>query len=262
MSSEKSVKFVTKCHSCIFCQWKNDRQIGCDLEKLKKYIRSEQAAWDDTTNSYIINTICNTCRGEVWANSHLGKNLISIVDKEVEISLDFLLLITNSTKYAILRYLHDTIDKCVNQKQIPPRKIYILLRDSGVKPEEIYPIVQESCGDIKFEIVYFVNMTLDLLDCIDHVVRKSKSRYYAVFNIFHNIPSNLICTLNDLVNNKLEHVIMVTPEYDIDGLIVETTAHKFFEGNKGLSLINKINTAAEDSSKRKYVFTWEELWTY
>jgi hypothetical protein len=260
-TDERSVKFTTGCQPCIFAEVYDGEQIGCDFNRLEKYIQQSKTEYNQTTRYFTINTICNACRGEEWANVHLGKNLIAAVEDEIKIPLDFILMSIDDDAQEVLKQLPNLVKRCVNQDRIKPKKIVCVLRNTSVKSNEVNDILRECCDEVvEYQLVRVLDFTADTHRCLDMGVQKSDSRYYAVFGLIDRIPKNLILILNNLINNQLKSVSMVQPICGLKGMIVQTALHRIFGGNRAMPLYEKVVDAAKIQDKMDNIFTWEQLW--
>ena len=261
-TDERSVKFTTGCQPCIFAQYFEGKQTGCDMDRLDKYIQQNKAEQDKDSGYYTITTICNTCRGEEWANKHLGKNLIAAVEEEIKIPLDFILMSIDDPAEEVLRQLPDLVKKCVNQERIRPKKILLVLRNTSVKSSEVNKILRECCDDlVEYQLIRVLDFTADTHRCLDMGVQKSDSRYYATFGLGNSIPKNLILILNDLINNQLKSVSMIEPICGFNGMIVQRALHTLFGGNRAdMTIYEKVIDAAKIQNKMDYIYTWKQLW--
>jgi hypothetical protein len=260
-TDERSVKFTTGCQPCIFAEVYDGQQIGCDFNRLEKYIEQDKAEQDKDSGYYTITTICNTCRGEEWANKHIGRNLIAAVEDEIKIPVDFILMSIDDSAEEVLKQLPDLVKKCVNQDRIKPKKIICVLRNVNIKSSEVNDILRECCdGIVEHQLVRVLDFTADTHRCLDMGVQKSDSRYYAVFGLGNNIPKNLIVILNDIINYQLKSVSMIEPICGFNGMIVQTALHRIFGGNHVMPIYEKILDAAKLQDRMDNIFTWEQLW--
>ena len=257
---EKTASFTTSCKTCIFAQWQDGVQTDrCDLGRLEKYIDFGKTL-PHPEGYHTITTICNTCRGEVWANQHLGKNLVSSVEKEVEIRMDIILLSIDDSFDVVNKKLPDQISSCINQKRIKPKEIIVVVKNKEVIAPTIYNILNEMCEDIPHKVIRIIDYSFSTEQCLDMAVQKCKSQYYAVFSLLSKIPVNLIERLNDLINNQLRNVSMIKPIEGINGMVVQTYLHKVFGGNKNMPIYEKVQEAAQLQNQSEYIISWEDLW--
>jgi hypothetical protein len=279
-TDERSVKFTTGCQPCIFAEVYDGQQIGCDFNRLEKYIQQGKAELNaddenasevynedgsdpavNNTGYYTIKTICNTCRGEEWANKHIGRNLIAAVEDEIKIPLDFILMSIDDSAEEVLKKLPDLVKQCVNQDKIKPKKIILVLRNSNIKSSEVNDVLRECCDEVvEYQLIRVLDFTADIHRCLDMGVQKSDSRYYAVYGLGNSIPKNLILVLNDLINNQLKSVSMIEPICGFNGMIVQSALHRIFGGNRAMPLYEKVVDAAKIQDRMDNIFTWEQLW--
>jgi hypothetical protein len=261
MIDEKTVTFQTKCNSCIFAEFDDSKQINCDLDRLTKYQNNNMAIFDEETQSFVIETICNACRGEKWANYNLGKNLIAKVEQEIQISFDFFVLALEKDDDIIRKKLHNTIIQCNTQKIVKPKNIYIVLQNKNILSSEIFSIISEHRHpSIDIKLIRIISMECDIGQCIDSAIKKSKSNYCGFFKLTDNIPNNLLYVLNNIINNKLEVLSMVEPYNDFSGLIIQNSLYRLFGGNKNEHIATKIKEAATEQNRDRYIYAWEQLW--
>ena len=263
MTDERTANFATSCGSCVFAQWDDNKQTGCDLDRLVKYIKTDRAQYDEEKNCFIISTICNTCRGEHWANKNLGKNLVATVEDEIKLSVDFMILILDQDMEKIEKRLPNLLRQCINQKSIKPKNINVVLKSETVRSANVHKIIlDEDDKDIKFNLIRILDLSYDIGQCIDSAMKKSKSNYCAIFMLCDNIPSNLLRALNHIINVELKSVNMIEPYSNFSGLIIQPNLYKLFGGNKNFTIYHKVKEAAKIQEKEKNIMTWEKIWTY
>lgn len=258
---EKTEKFNTSCSPCIFAQWEEgvQKDDGCDLGRLEKY-KDTNRVHTHEDGYFIIDTICNACRGESWANHNLGRNLIAKVEEEIQIKLAFILLSMDDDAERIVKGLPELVKKCISQEQIKPQQIIVVIKNNIVSYNQLFNILSDECDNIEFKLIKVIEPEADLYRCIDLAVQKCYSRYYAIFNLNSNIPKNLIKTINNVINYELKPLSMVTPYCGMNGLIIQTALHRIFGGNKEFPIYDKIVEASKMQGSENQIYTWETLW--
>jgi hypothetical protein len=258
---EKTEIFITSCKPCIFAQWQDGVQLDtCDLGRLEKYIQQGRTQ-SHPEGYHTITTVCNACRGETWANHNVGRNLISKVEEEIQVETTFILLSVDEDATKIVNLLPELITKCVNQIQVKPKQILVVIKNKDVNYNYVLNILNDLCVDVEFKLIKVLEESADRLRCLDLGVQKCTSRYYAVFDLRSNIPKNFIQTLNNLINIDLKTISMIKPICGISGMVVQTFLHKIFGGNKEAPIYEKIEEAAKDQARIEYIYDWEKLWT-
>jgi hypothetical protein len=198
----------------------------------------------------------------VWSNQNVGKNLIAEVERETRIGFDFMLLGVDIDMEKIESRLPDVINQCVSQKKIKPKTINIVVKGVGIVIQKLHEITLDysDCG-VKFNITRILDTSQTKADCVDAVMKKCKNQYCGVFNLCDNVPSNLLCVLNNLINVKLKNINMVEPFHGFSGLIIQPSLYNLFGGNKNMRIVDKITEAAKIQNKEKNIYKWEDLWT-
>jgi hypothetical protein len=264
MTSEKTAKFATSCGTCIFAEYKDDKQIGCDLGRLKKFEAKGKVKPDPTNTFSIIQTICNTVRGTTWANNHLGQNLIAAVEQEIKIDLDFVLFSIEDSSEKIMKQMPELVNLCVQQKHIKPKNIICVVKNRDIRYRTLYSNIQDitSIHDIPFQLVNVIDEESDIFRCIDMGVSKCHSRYFSTFTLTDNIPSNLISVLNTKINVDLQPIILVEPYVQFSGMVLQTSLYKLFGKNHGIPIFEKIREEVEIQENKEMAITWEQLWNH
>ncbi len=258
--SERTEDFKTSCRSCIFAEIEDNTQLDCELGRLETYIQRGKAQIQND-GTYIIDTICNACRGVTWMKQQpYNENLIASVEREIQIALSFVLVSMNDDPDTILTTLGQRLSNCVNQKLIAPKQIIVVIKSLNAINQEMYDIIADYCGDIPFKLVKIVDNTCDIDRCVDLGVQHVRSRYYCVSYLTHSIPLTLISALNNLINYELRSVSMIKPICGYSGLVVQNMLHKIFGGNRVMPLYEKVIEAAQLQDKLDNILSWEELW--
>jgi len=263
MSEEIVEGFKTSCKTCIFAEGLY-KQTGCQLGRLEKFLEQGRANIDqESPDYYVINTICNTCRGEEWKNNNIGTNLVATVQREIQIGVDIVLYDVNSID-KINWKLEQTINACVKQRQIKPKKIIVVVKSDTANYRELYDILQELTEpyDVPFQLVRVIEPEADVGRCVEMGIDKCSSQFVAVFDLEYKIPSNLLTRLNTTVNYDLQQVIMVEPTFQYSGLIITRKVFKMLGKNYNFPIFEKIKEVAQDQDNEQLIFTWDTLWNH
>jgi hypothetical protein len=120
MYDENVKKFSTSCNNCIFAEhnvtFPASKQTGCQLGRLEKFKEQDRVELQPQ-GYYIIEGICNTCRGETWQSAQLG-NAIAAVERETHVSLDFVVYDADGSAAGVVRRVESLVNSCVKQKQM------------------------------------------------------------------------------------------------------------------------------------------------
>lgn len=260
--------FTTSCRSCVFAEvnttFPHTTQTGCQLGRLQKFLQQDRACMDSgAPGFYMINTICNACRGEEWKEANSGSNLIATVQREVQISMDIVLYDVNSTE-KISWQLEQTLNACVKQRQIKPKKIIVVIKSDVINYKDIYNILQDITEphDVPFQLVRVIEEDADIGRCVEMGIDKCSSQFVAVFDLGHNIPSNFIVKFNTIINDQLHRIIMVEPTYEYGGLVLSRKIFKMLGKNYNFPIFEKVAEVAKEQENTHLVFTWDTLWSH
>jgi len=259
---ERTEDYKTRCSSCVFCESDPTAQVGCELGRLEKYIEQGRATLQED-GYYYIDTVCCACRGAEWLKAQpIGKDAIAIVEEEIKIAASFIIVSIDDDLDTIKKMLYRRISECAAQKFVKPKKIIVALKNEEASSKEIYATLQDFAEDIPNLLVRIVNPNYDFARSLDMAVQNVKSNYYCVVQLEHNVPTNMLSTINELVNEQIKPVSMIMPTKHggYSGLVVQTMLHKIFGGNRVDPIYEKVVEAATLQGKEEQIFNWEDLW--
>lgn len=270
MSDEKDKLhgFKTACKTCIFSEvalgdsiYDGEHQTGCLVGRLDKFKEQERANKSED-DFYIIDGVCNTCRGEAWLNQNLHGDAVSTVLREVQLTVDIVLYSVDEAYDELPRKLEQAISACVKQNKIPAKRIVVVVKSDNLNFTELYNLVQDMTSpyDLPFQLVRIVEDEADMGRSIEMGVDKCKSQYTAIFNVNDKIPTNFIERLNDLVNNDLQRVLLIEPITNYHGTIFTTVAFDMLGKNFYMPIFDKIKETAAEQEKDNLILTWSALW--
>lgn len=265
--SDEIKKFRTACNSCIFAISEPSpsydgapRQVGCEIGRTDKFaIKDRLIVGQD--KFFIVDGICNTCRGEKWKDKHQGLNLVSAVLKEIELTVDMVLYSVDDVCDRLAWKVGRAVGACVKQKKIKPSSIIVVIKNSHAPFQEIYATIQDLTQehDIPFQLIKVMEDGADVGRCVEMGINKCKHQYTAIFDIEHTIPNNVITRLNNLVNYEMKRILMVNPINSYNGLIITTQVFEMLGKNYNLPIFEKVREVAEEQLKENLIINWESL---
>lgn len=138
----------TDCKDCVFKILKDGKQVGCEHNRLDKFVEAGQAKLID--NTYLISRFCNTCRNEF----SIGKNSKDSIRKEVETRIGIIIDCNhNSDKL-------DITMKSIKNQKYKPIMIYCVYTNK-TKVIEVFKKYNDffRCQDISFNIKNYLEET-------------------------------------------------------------------------------------------------------
>ena len=263
MTDEKTANIFTSCQPCVFAQFDDKKQTGCDLGRLDRFHALGQTKLDNDESFFIIKSICNTCRGDAWANKKRGKNLIAEVEREVQIQFDFIITAINGEDHAqIVNRCIKKAGECVSQKKIKPKNVVFVITNKDVNYQTLYNTLDEiiSPYGIKCKLVRVVEEDSDIYRCLDMGVQKCISRYFGHFSLNDLIPNNLLIMLNEHINDDLKKIVMVEPFKDMSGLILHKSLYSLLGRNYNMLIQDKVKELVQEQEAENQILDWETLW--
>lgn len=219
----------TECGDCIFFAYYNGPL--CMFERIEKFDNFNQVEYNKE-GSTTIQRLCNTCRNETsikqkYPNLDHTKvddilKIKELVRESVIPKVDFIVLVNEDN----FKNIQVTIDSIKNMEILPTTVVFGI--DGDVNAKEVYTLSKQLYSSI--ESVYVVSLFTkkpDRIEVIDNSFRKCKSFFVSLFEAGYSIPSNLINQLDDMMNEHLLVVPMVTnSDKSING---ETICRSFFD---------------------------------
>ena len=259
---ERTEDYKTNCSTCVFAEWEEGVQLGCELGRLEHYIAQGKAVPQEE-GYYILETVCCACRGEEWLKAQpIDRSAVSIVEEEIQIPVAFVVVSLDDDPSTLENMIRRRVAECANQKVISPREIIVVVKNEDANSQVLYDVIREEAGEIPNLLVRVVNPKYDFGRCLDMGVSHVKAPYYCVVQLEHNIPTNMLSIINDIIHVDMRPVSMIQSRFGgYSGLVVQTLLHKIFGGNKGQPLHEKLEEAAKMQGKEAYILDWEDLWT-
>lgn len=265
MSNEKNAETTTHCHDCVFAEFvasydidgneDGELQYDCKLKRLDKF--SDKEIIDiDYIKAYKINRICMGCRDDNWAEGR--KDIIADVYKEMEISIDFIIVLDTVSITA----LDKTFQSIVNQ-DIKPRSVILVIDDSKYKEISGYFTLLKnimSDNDIKYQLVRCFEDDAVYERLVDVGVNKCRSVLYTHYRSGEIVPEKFTVALNDYYNKELKRFIYIEGNEDYHD-VVFTSYHKLMGGNDAGYIGDKIKFKAKEQDNLELVHEWKNICT-
>jgi hypothetical protein len=97
-------------------------------------------------------------------------------------------------------------------------------------------------------------------EIIDAAFMNIGNSYYCVLKSGDGTDKDIISLIDNQTNTELEPIVYIKGEDGISNSVIQSTMHKFLNGNYGMSLLEKIEgIQSEDGSTKSVVWTWEEI---
>lgn len=253
----------TSCKGCCFSHKLGKTQVGCHINKIRQFkdngINIIEAN-DEDEEFFIVERFCHFYRDKDWEKAvSKYEKPAKRVRKEVEISFGFIVLHGKDSSKDDIR---KTLSDIANQKKIYPTFV-VVGNNSGVKQWDLWHICQELFDDSITKIhVVQPYKDMDDLNLINECFPRVRNGYYSVFHSGNPVPSDLIKTIDECLNDKVEQIAMIKSlkEDSIDGLTIQCAMHKFMHGNATQTVEEKISNFAAMSKKEHFIKTWDECY--
>jgi len=259
----------TACRYCVFAEYEDNTQTGCKLNKLDDYRAAGidiVEVYDEGANFNIIDgRICLFYRNESSLESYARDTWEEMTIMQTKIPYHVILFVEEGDSLFViktaLRKLKEQAIKpnmvtIVNKQYMP----YVKDNDKYLKPSIILEALSTS-GFHKYSIKNIFDTDLDDRSLIDLVFDSSKNLpypFYIVFRADFDIPSNFSKEFNDAITISMYQVGFASPIDDLNGMIVNRTAHKKHSGNSFLINLEDKIRKYEDNAEH-FIYKAEEV---
>lgn len=229
----------TACKNCIFANYQDITQIGCKINELDK-LRNNNIeildAYDEEKEFYVINANkCFKYRTSHWNGSSLSlREQQKKISKEISIKYHAIIFANNN-----IQDIKDTLDSLMSQSLLPVYITIVRYSTSNIKPIELYDMMKNI--NIKWRIENVIN-EIDDDAIIDIIVPFVTVPIYTIFYAGFKVPKYTFSRLNYKIHNKFLNFAVILPNSTNNGKIVSRFIHTYYQGNKDISLIKKLES--------------------
>jgi hypothetical protein len=255
----------TTCKGCVFAHLENEKQTGCDLERLEKlkFHRNEDG------KSFTVERFCNTSRPKEWADSlsleeslDLKKTVMTEVRPRIGVLIYFETLAIDP-----LRSLENTISKITAQEYLPR---YIIVANNKVEYNEAIQKMMASKlpEDTEHHLVQMITQEKNKIEVIDECFRHALNGWMYITTSGESIPKNLMRGMNRIINEDMKKITVVNPYDGFNGMVFQTSLFKLLNGNRpkiwaveeidDRPFLEKAKDLDKDC-KEKTIMSWEEF---
>ena len=239
----------TLCRDCVFAEYEENTQTGCSLHKLEKFEEQDTEiieAYDEEGKEFSVikGRVCVFWRDEKWKNKFQNRDdLQDIVKKETSIRLESIIYLDDKSTQDQLNETFESLER--NQFKVV--KTTVVDNHSTLEPRDIMNSFRQitenkSLESIRLEQIMEEDASIER--CVDICLMKSKlkeSTYYTVIRAGQTLPEDFIESLNVSLNEELNRFLLLKPDGNGEGMVVQTHIHKQMGGNKGKSIVEKLD---------------------
>lgn len=261
---ERNVDINTTCQKCIFAEWAGLTQIDCKLGRLDKFEdKGLITAHDDEETGeqfYKIDTYCNTCRDEEWANKQ--DDPIAAVKKAVQIRGSFIILENTDDSWSKVKDKTRKILRLIDESEIKPLSLVFTGSNNNINYKRWFQLIKDSLAgkNIKFDVSKpMYGKRLSNEELVHMVAKKCKHTYFSVFENGYDIPLDFLSTINKWINEDLRQISMIEPLFGVNGLTIQTILFNIVGGNdEKYTAVEKIKELAKEQEKKELIASWTQ----
>lgn len=255
-------QLTTSCKDCVFANYIGKTQTDCKLGRIAKFRQNKVDIIDaedlEENEFFVVESWCNYYRDENWVKS-LDSNiedLSSQVKKEAIFPVGFIVLFNESDD---IEQLGTTISAIKEIESVP---YVIVANSSNLDDIDVITKVQEffEGSEIDYKITKILDSSFDNGQIIDAAFPNITNSYYYLLESGNEPVKDVESLIDKQINTELQPVVYIKGDNGISGTVIQSTMHKFLNGNYGMSLLEKIEgIQGEDGSVKSVVWTWEEV---
>ena len=236
----------TSCKDCIWAEYDEVTQIGCERKQLEKFLAHEVEVievYDEEKEFYVVNNRrCKCHRTQAWRDAVAKSEWTEDDELEAEMDLQYQAVIFSNDSIEDLKTTVDSISK----QSVRPNHISVIIKNPLIKPTSIRDVL-DSCG-IPWKIKAVASAYSDN-KALDELIMFCNSSFYSVFRAGCKVPNDTFEQLTKMVNDDLLQFPLIAPTKAGNGMVVPLQVHKALggQGENGLRL--KIETQCPDDAK-------------
>ena len=225
----------TSCKECIFAKYENNTQVGCLADRISKFDNDIIAAYDEHTEFYVINRLCNMFRKHTWND---GIKDTSKARSEIRVTVDLIICCDNISE----EYKNNIIDELNKIKKYHSKySCYLYYSHNSTTLEkqrtfDIYNQFPENC---------FVSMYFNEIEYINNIIFKTKNSFHIKINDknIYDI-SSFVIHMDKLINDDLKKMVLYKKD---DKLAISNMACKILYNNLYLDYSENIVKLESDA---------------
>jgi hypothetical protein len=263
--NERTIEIKTECKECVFASWDGNTQSGCNLDRIDRFEDQGLTTLkeEDGKQFFLIDTFCNTCRNDEWADRQKD-DVYDVIKREMELKVDLFVLSLFQGDEAEAKIKQTLLS--VLEMELKPKKLVIVIMKKKKDYAKILTAIESIMVDedgkqiIPFRLVGVFRTTANTLgELVDEGFSKAENVFYCTFSAGYEIPSNYLKKVDHLVNVEMEKFSMIEPLDQFDGFMVQNALHKILYGNNKMPLSEKVKILAEEQEVKHMVRKWDQL---
>jgi hypothetical protein len=209
----------TSCSECIFAQYHEKSQIGCNFptdegSRLSVFYKQNKVldATNNKLNFAIINgRYCVAKRESHWGSQRPQETWVSTVQKELEQKVDILIPVQSHVD--TLR-LPETL-RSLREQELAPHSLVVVNNQTDVPVETLHQTIQQMAGDLNWFTTTIAERTeenrpVSLGRALDIAIRNLRGHFYGFFFAGTVIPKNYVSTINRKVLNLEQFAVLIS----------------------------------------------------
>ena len=255
-------QLTTACKDCVFANYIGKTQTDCKLGRIEKFKQNGvdiiEAEDLEENEFFVVESWCNYYRDEEWIKSLSADidDLSAQVKKEAIFPVGFIVLFNENNTIEQLEITTSMI------KDMEKVAYVVVANSSNLEDIDVITKVQELFEDseIDFKVTKIMDNDFNQNQIIDAAFPNITNSYYYLLESGDAPVKDVVSLIDKQINTELEPVVYIKGDKGVSGTVIQSTMHKFLNGNYGMSLLEKIEgIQSEDGSVKSVVWTWEEV---
>jgi hypothetical protein len=242
----------TTCSTCIFnLQTKlHGTGVACALNRFETFQKRGEVCIDGVS----INRLCSACRDENWGKGKTFDCAIEEVKKNLQSVYSFMII--DREEGDVLTRLKESLSE---RQIIEPRQIvFAYLSDYSMSEISKFLVEYTANTNIRYNIIKVLEETYER-EIFDIAAKSITGMFYTIIENGKKLPTNLIETLYNTIEHKLEKIAVITGK-TLHGFTVLTKLHISVNGNRDNFIEDKLLTLSDDASNIEMIKNWGQFY--
>lgn len=255
----------TACKKCVFAKYENNRQVGCEFNKIEEYKEAGVKVipvYDEEKEFFVVdNRFCMFYRNREVMEQYSKDSWKKIVESQNVVPYHLIVFFEKDHTFQDLKkFLNNFSGKQHNRPNLVTVVNKQYQEENSVAPTEILNLLN-SYNFHLFSLKNVYNKELtdrELIDLAMDSAMKYPYPWYIVFRSNFQVPESFMYEFNQAIFVKMKQICFTRPVDDLNGMIVSRIAHKKHSGNSfRINIEDKI--LKEEDHTDRLIFNVEDV---
>lgn len=241
---DRTLNLYTDCKECIFANFTNNIQTGCQLGRLDKF--PKELIVDNGPKKYFkLTGLCNACRDKEWLEQRGNMNLAL---KEIAVQVDIVVSVNKDN----LNGLQQTIDSIKNCT-LAPSCVHFLV-DHELRASQIFGTITQ-LRPLKFNVIQLLEPKTDRFELLEMAINRLNGQFVVMYKSGDIILPTYFEKVNSIINAECRKIALI--DSDNSGLMLNVAIYKMVHTNINGTPTDAIKCLAKEQEKEEMILNYE-----